>query len=80
MFSVSFHGSLMKDAIGRAATARPSAPAPAPAVRLISDRRAMPLRVPASARWARMVARSTSADGPSLRCCTEVSCGTNFLV
>ena len=53
-------------------------PAAAPAERMISLRRAMPVSLPAAASCAMTVLRASSVEGPSCRCCTETSSGKNF--
>ena len=53
-------------------------PAAAPAARMIIERRAMPVSLPAAASCAITVLRATSGEGPSWRCCTETSTGKNF--
>ena len=73
-----FHGLRTSGAIAAMPSARPNTPAAAPAARLITVRRAMPVSLPALTICATTVRRATSSDAPSWRCCTDTSSGKNL--
>ena len=63
-FGPPFHGLRTSGAIAATPRPRPKMPAAAPAERMISSRRAMPVSLPAAASCAMTVLRATSSDGP----------------